>query len=140
MMAKVTIKIWTPPKIQVKGGKSLIMRPTDALIHLRAALAAAPRSRERQLHLEAGLTAYYFGLLNEHRFKSRGDRRGSPSGGRIDDTRALALMKQAREDLGDIGDRKLARHVLESGSVPVHSEKESAIRRLTRRYRRERRL
>jgi hypothetical protein len=133
---KVKISALAPPKIQTKGGKSRIMRPEDALVHLRAALAAVPGSRERQLHLEAALTVYYLGSV----FKARDDRRGRPRGDGIDDGATLLLMDQLRKATGETEPRKLAKLVIAFGCVPLNCAPESAIRRLTRRYRRERRL
>jgi hypothetical protein len=62
------------------ANKPRYARCEDALKFLADALRAPPKSKQRQMYLEAALVAYYFGLLNV-RVNARGDRRGRPPGG-----------------------------------------------------------
>jgi hypothetical protein len=80
-----------------KPPKPRYARCEDALRFLADALRAPPKSKRRQAYLEGALMAYYFGLLNAHKFNARGDRRGRPPGW---SPKTLTLMKelQARVD------------------------------------------
>jgi hypothetical protein len=72
-----------------------ICRPEDALIFLDKALKAPSGSFLRQQYLDGALMTYGFGLVNERRYKTRGDRRGRPKGWRgqwVDDGEALKIM------------------------------------------------
>jgi hypothetical protein len=113
------------------------VRCEDALGFLADALRAPAKSKQRQSLLESALMAYYFGLLNQHKFKVRGDRRGRPDGSRgerIDDAAALSLMERIAADTGKEKPRSLAKLAIDSGQVAYDCTEESAIRRLTQRY------
>jgi hypothetical protein len=114
-----------------------LARPEDALAFLDDALL--PRSRQWQVLLEGALLAYYFGLLNVHKFKAR-PRRGRPkgtTGPRLDDGPALAVMVEIRRTTGETRPNTLARLAIESGEVKLKGvSQDSVVRRLAGRYRR----
>ena len=94
----------------------------------------------RQQYLDGALMTYGFGLVNERRYKTRGDRRGRPKGWRgqwVDDGEALKIMSDFNKKMGGrIPLHKLARLVVSSGRVPLNNTKASSvIRRLAVRYR-----
>lgn len=135
--ATVRLKVAGPITIgHVGSNKRNLVRPEDALEFLMKALVAR-ESELRQTYLDGALSTYYFGLLNQHKFKASKHRRGGAKGsGRkpIDDTAALALMAKIAADTGEDNARELARVVLDMNKVPIHAERESIIRRLAARY------
>ena len=115
------------------------VRPEDALPILHEALKARSNSEQRQALLDWALMAYAFGLVNQRRFKARGDRRGRPKGRcgvRYDDQEAIKLMHGIAVKFGERKPHKLATLVVQQKLVPLNGSQElSVIRRLASRYR-----
>lgn len=129
-------------KVTIKGGKQHIARPEDALVFLNDALAFPPKSKERQKMLEGALLAFHFGLINQKKFKARGDRRGRPSGTagvrhrryNGGDDAALKFMARIEADTGESRPYALARVAVETGHASPTPSQERAIRRLADHY------
>jgi len=128
-------------KVTIKKGKPLIARPEDAFVFLDDALRAPAKSKLRQTLLDGALMASYFGLLNQHKFSVRGDRRGRPKGttGAVhrrhsDDADAVELMARIHADTAESRPHALARMVVEKGFVSPTPTATQAIKRLAGRY------
>lgn len=117
-------------------GKPRHPRPEDALVMLRDALAAAPKSQRRQQLLEGALCVYYAGMLNQN-FKALRPR-GRPKGWRgmrHDDSAAIAIMSDIAMRIGNASPHTLARRAVATGLVPLNGAEEgSVIKRLAGRY------
>jgi hypothetical protein len=125
-----------------KKEKQRFVRPEDALTFLHEALKYPLDSEERQTLLFGAQMAYGFGVVNERRFKARGDRRGRPKGTtrggqkrhQENDANALQFMARIQADTGEARPYALARIAISKGHVLPVPTKEIAVRRLARRW------
>jgi hypothetical protein len=131
---RLKLRIRSPLKIQAKlGDKAKTARPMDALIFLKAALAAPQDSDLRRLYEGAALLTFYLGLVH---LKERDDRRGREPGARLrDDDKALALMDGIARKTKERRPYKLAGLAIDTGQVPLrNAERASVQRRLAKQW------
>lgn len=114
------------------------IRPEDADVFFRSAMAFPPGHPIRQRFLALGLGFKIVGVKNEER-GIRDQRRGRPCGtkarARIDDTAALAFMDRIAAETGETRARRLARAAISAGKVAMRASEYAIEERLARGWR-----